>query len=379
MAKSNSLAEPRYLMPPKAIADLVDAPITPDVSASPNQDWILIMEQPSLPPISELAQPELKLAGLRINPRNNGSSRSSYSTSLALKSLVDNTERPIAGLPSDARISSVTWSPDSRLIAFTNNCDSEIQLWLAEVDSGVARRLTDTKLSSAYGRPFCWLSDSQKVLCKAVPSDRGFSPEEPGVPGGPVIQENTGKKAPIHTYQDLLKNAHDEALLEHYLTTQIMMVSISGESRIIGSSSIIGQAVPSPNGCYIFVETIHRPFSYLVPIGRFPRWMEIWDMAGKVIREVADLPLAEEIPIDFDAVPVGPRSISWRADTPATLYWAEAQDEGDPKVETDIRDKVFMLPHPFRQEAIRLASLGYRFSNVRWGTDSIALVSERWW
>jgi hypothetical protein len=310
MTKSNSSAKTGYRMPPKAIANLVDAPLTPEVNVSPDQNWILIMEQPPLPPISELAQPELKLAGLRINPRNNSSSRSSYFTKLTLKSLIDNAERPINELPSDARISSVTWSPDSRFIAFTNTCDSEIQLWLAEVDSGVARRLTDTRLSSAYGRPFCWLFDSQKLLCKAVPSDRGAAPEEPGVPDGPVIQESTGKKAPIRTYQDLLKNAHDEALLEHYLTTQVGIVSISGESRSIGSKGIIGQVEPSPDGCYIFVETIHRPFSYLAPIGRFPRQMEIWDMDGNVIYEVADLPMAEEIPVDFDAVRVGPRSIS---------------------------------------------------------------------
>ena len=118
MVRENLTTRTKYRMPPKAIADLVDAPLTPDVSVSPNQDWILLMEQPPLPPISELAQPELKLAGLRINPRNNGSSRSSYFTGLTLKSLSDNSERRITGLPSDARISNVSWSPDSSLIAF---------------------------------------------------------------------------------------------------------------------------------------------------------------------------------------------------------------------------------------------------------------------
>lgn len=379
MARNNSLAGTTYQMPLKAIADLADAPLTPDISVSPSQDWLLLMEQPPLPPISELAQPELKLAGLRINPRNNGPSRGSYVTGLSLKSLTDNSEKPITGLPPDARIGNVSWSPDSKFIAFTNNCDSEIQLWVVEIRSGCAKCLDNARLSSAYGKPFHWFSDSKNLVCKVVPSDRAPVPEEPQAPDGPVIRENTGQKAPARTYQDLLKNPYDEVLFEHYLTTQIMIINIGGEGAVIGPKGIIGQMDPSPNGQYILVETIHTPFSYLVPIGRFPRSLEIWDMNGKVICEIADLPLADKIPIDFDGVATGPRSLSWRADAPGTVYWAEAQDEGDPKVEADIRDKMFMLPQPFDQKPIALASLGFRFSSIRWSDNNIALVSERWW
>ncbi len=379
MVGKNPSTRTKYHMPPKAIAELVDAPLTPDMSVSPNQDWILLMELPSLPPISELAQPELRLAGLRINPRNNGPSRSSYYTGLTLKSLSDNSERPITGLPPDARIDNIYWSPDSSLIAFTHSDDSEIQLWLAEVNSGTAIRLTDAGLNTAYRRAFRWLSNSRSIICKVIPSDRGPVPEEPEVPDGPVIRENVGKKAPARTYQDLLKNPYDEVLFEYYLTTQIATVSIGGEITVIGSKGIVGQAEPSPDGRYILVETIHSPFSYLVPIGRFPKRMEIWDMDGEVVREVVDLPLAEEVPIDFDAVPTGPRSFSWRANAPATLYWTEAQDEGDPKIEADIRDKILMLPQPFEQDPIPLASLGFRLSDVKWGDNNTALVSERWW
>jgi hypothetical protein len=270
MVNEDSSTKTKYRMPPKAIADLVDAPLTPDVSVSPSQDWLLLMEQPPLPPISELAQPELKLAGLRINPRNNGPSRSSYFTSLTLKNISDNNERQITGLPPDARISNINWSPDSSLIAFTHSCESEIQLWLAEVNSGEAIHLTNARLSSAYGRPFCWMSDSLNMVCKVVPPDRGSVPEEPGVPDGPVVQENTGKKAPVRTYQDLLKNSYDEDLFEHYLATQVMIVSTSGESRIVGAKGIIGQVEPSPDGCYILVETIHSPFLIWYPLAGFP-------------------------------------------------------------------------------------------------------------
>ena len=379
VAQDGSPAQPQYRMPPKAIADLVDAPITPSLSLGPDRKLMLLMEHPGLPPISEIAQPELRLAGLRINPRTNGQSRRSYYTKLTLKSFSDGGEKPITGIPSEARIGNVAWSPDSKHIAFTNTQNSGIELWVAEVNTGQAVRLTEARLNSTYGSPFCWLSDNRTLLCKAVPADRGPTPESPEVPIGPVIQESTGRKAPARTFQDMLKNPHDEALFEYYFTSQVLRITLDGESTEIGPQGIIYWAEPSPNGKYILVETIHRPFSYLVPAYRFPDRVEIWDMDGNVINEVADLPLAEEVPIDFDAVPTGRRSFGWRCDAPATLYWMEAQDGGDPKTEAEVRDKVFMLPEPFKGEPILLMSLGMRFDGIHWGNAELALVSENWW
>src|SRR5690606_26982944 len=74
----------RYRMPPKAIASLIDAPQTPAVSLGPDNKTLVILDIPSHPPIAELAQPELRLAGLRINPRTSGPSRQRYYSGLAL-------------------------------------------------------------------------------------------------------------------------------------------------------------------------------------------------------------------------------------------------------------------------------------------------------
>ena len=304
-----SLTTQKYRMPPKAIADLVDAPLLPSVNISPKQNWLLLMEMPNLPPISELAQPELRLAGLRINPRTNGPSRSSYFTKLTLKRISDGREIPIIGLPEEPRISNVSWSPDGERIAFTQTNNTVIELWVAEVNSGKAIQLTTgLNHSAVYDSPFYWLSDSRNLLCKVIPNNRGAAPEAPEVPSGPVIQENIGKKAPARTYQDLLTNPHHELLFEYYFTSQILRLTVEGENTPIGSEGIIRKAEPSPDGKYILVVTNHRPFSYLVPMDRFPERVEIWDLDGNVVREIVDLPLAEEVPIDFDATRTGPRS-----------------------------------------------------------------------
>ncbi len=376
--QDRSPAQQVYNVPPKAIVDLVDAAPTPSVSVGPKRQWMLLMERPSLPPVSELSQPELRIAGLRINPRTNGRSRSSYFTKLSLKQISGQSERDISGLPRDARIGSVSWSPDGKHIAFSLTRDTAIELWVAEVASARARRLIDASLNGAYRSAFSWVSDSQTLIAMVVPAGRGPAPSAPSVPVGPVVQENIGKKAPARTYQDLLKNSHDETLFEYYLKSQLTRITLDSQSDPIGPKRIIRRAQPSPDGKYLLVETTHRPFSYLVPAFRFPTRIEVWDLAGNVVREIADLPLAEQIPIGFGAVPTGPRSFGWRADAAATLYWVEAKDGGNPRTKTEVRDRVYTLPAPFRSEPTPLVSLGLRYAGIRWGNEELALVTERW-
>ena len=372
-------AATNYQMPPKAIADLVDAPPTPDVRRDPNHKWLLILERPNLISIEELALPELRLAGTRINPRTHGPSRSSYYTSLRLLNMEEGNEITIKGLPRSARIRNVDWSPNGKHVAFVITKANGQDLWVADVDQGSAQKLISERISSVYGSPFAWLPDSETLICKTVPDDMGQAPTAPTVPQGPIIQETAGRKAPARTYQDLLKNPHDEALFEHHFKVQIVKVTLGGKKEVIGNSGIIRRTRPSPSGEYILVETVHKPFSYLVPASRFPYRVEVRDLDGDIVKQIADLPLAEEIPIAFGAVPTGPRSVGWRSDAPATLYWAEAQDGGDPKAEAEIRDKVYTLSAPFTGEPTVLASLELRYSGMAWGNKNLALAYGRRW
>jgi len=296
-----------------------------------------------------------------------------------LKNISTGEQTRIKGLPPDARIRSVRWSPDGSHIAFVVAGESGQSLWVAEVASKTARQLMPDRLNNAYRTSYEWVSNSRTLICRIVAPGRGDPPPAPPVPTGPVIRETSGKKAPARTYQDLLKNTHDEELFEYYVKAQVVRVTLDGQRAELGPAGLIRRAEPSPDGKYILVETIHRPFSYLVPVYRFPRRVEVWDSDGNVIKQIADLPMAEEVPIGFGAVPTGPRSFDWRDDMPATLYWAEAQDGGDPKKEAEIRDRVFTLPAPFSGTPRALLSLGLRYGGIRWGDENLALVREWWW
>ncbi len=369
----------RYQLPPKVFIDLIDAPPTPTVSLSPRNDVMLIMERPSLIPISELAAPEYRLAGLRLNPLTNARSRAMYFTKFVIKVLESGKEMAITGLPSDARLGRPHWSPDGKHFAFTLTRAHGVELWIAEVSTGAAKKLLDAQLNDIYGTTFVWLPDSKSLIAKLVSDKRGAMPTAPTVPSGPVVQETSGKTAAAPTFQDLLKNEHDEALFEYFLASKLVRVSLSGSITPLTKEGLITSIQPSPNGKYLLVESLHRPFSYLVPASRFPQKIEVIDLTGKLVKEIADLPLAEDIPLGRDAVRKGVNACTWRPDAPATLYWSEAQDEGNPKVKADVRDKLFMLSEPFSGKPQELLGLGYRYQNVLWSDRGFALVNETWW
>ncbi|MFV1987432.1 MAG: prolyl oligopeptidase family serine peptidase [Gemmatimonadota bacterium] len=365
-----------YQMPVPELAALVEAPVTPGVSFNADKSMMLIIERASLPSIGQVAAPELRIAGLRINPRTNGPSRTRPSLGLAFRAL-DGAERPVTGLPAEPAIRNTRWSTDGRHVAFTHDAADHIELWVADVASATARRIGDVEINNAYGTAIRWLGNDA-LLANLIPAGRGAAPPEPMVPTAPIVQENTGKAAPARTYQDLLTNQHDADLFEHFATSQLAIVSLDGAVTMVGEPGIIRSASPSPDHDYILVQTTKRPFSYLVPARRFPALIVVWDGGGSQVKVIADLPLQDNVPTGFGSVPTGVRSIAWRPDADATLYWAEARDGGDSRAEADIRDEVMMLDAPFTGEPTAIAALALRYSGIQWAEDGFALINESW-
>lgn len=367
-----------YQTPPQILTDLVDAPPTPAITLDPQRRTMLIRELRSLPPLADLAERELRLGGLRIKPQTHGRSRTNPARGLRLMSLADLVERPVAGLPENPRIESLSWSPDGSRFAFTHTRADGIELWAGDVASGRARRLAEARLNLAAGIAPQWAEDGRSLVCALWIEGRGSEPPVPSVPAGPIQQESLGRTAPARTYQDLLKSPADEAAFEYHLTSQLARIGLDGTVTPLGPPGLHFGLQVSPGGRYLLVETVHRPFSYLVPAFRFPHRVEVWDLSGRVVHAVADLPLQDEIPITFDSVPTGPRDVAWRDDAPATLVWTEALDGGDAGKAATERDRVFLLPAPFTGSPATLATVGLRASGILWGSDDLALLVESW-
>ncbi|HVE79203.1 MAG TPA: prolyl oligopeptidase family serine peptidase, partial [Gemmatimonadaceae bacterium] len=338
------------------------------------------LERPALPAISEVAAPRLRLAGDRIDPRLNIGSNEPTFTALRVRDVAGG-ERAVQA-PAGVRLAYARWSPDGRRVAFAALAGDSIAaaaLWVADAPTGAARRLGDVTLNGAAGAPCRWLGNDA-LVCRALPGGRGPAPVAPTIPAGPIVQETEGAAAPNRTYQDLLQSPHDEALFDHYFTSQVVVIGLDGAARPLGKPGVHVTAEPSPDGRYLLVETAHRPYSYVVPLERFPRLVEVRGIAdGAVVRQVADVPLQERVPAAFDAVPTGPRNVGWRADAPATLVWAEALDGGDPARAVAKRDRLTTLAAPFAGEPAALAEVEFRIEDVTWGTPSLALLEEGWW
>lgn len=366
-----------YQRPPEEIAKLVEAPLTPAIALSPDKNVMALLDRSDYPSIEELSRPELRIAGLRINPENFGPSRNNFFIGLKFKSLKDKKENEVAGLPSPLQMSNFSFSPDSKKATFLQTYPDRIELWIIDLTSFSARQLTKRKVNATLANPVAWLSTSNELLFLAATENK--VPERKRVPSTPVIEENLGKKAPSRTYQDLLKNPYDEELFDYHCTSQLYSISLDGEEKAIGSAAVYAAQSPSPDGTMVLVNVVHRPYSYLVPVNLFPKYVQVLDLTGNVLKQLADVPLGDNIPVGFSAVIKGPRNHAWRTDLASTLYWVEAQDGGDPKVKTDVRDKVYQWSAPFNGTVQELISLPLRYAGMMWGNDKMALVNEIWW
>ena len=382
-------AHGHYQLPPAALQAIVDAPRAPALSLSPKRDLAAMISTPALPSIVEVAQPELKLAGLRLNPRTYSPSRFSFGTGLALLDVRTQAAMTVSGLPQPLRLADIGWSPDQRYLAFTHVAYADqagagacaVELWLLDCATRVARQLTSAPLSYVAGAGFSWLPDASALLVNLKPAALGQAPQATGIPGGPSIHDsqNSAGARQLRTYPDLLKNAEDAMLFAHYATVQLALVDLAGTTRMVGAPDLFIGARIAPGGQHILTQALQRPFSYAVPASAFARRIDVRDFSGTVLHLVANRPLQEGLPPGNDAVPPGVRDVGWRADAPATLVWAEAQDGGDPARPAEIRDIVYAQAAPFTAPPLVLAQLGSRFGGIQWGRGDLALLSEDWY
>uniref|UniRef100_A0A251UX90 Probable glutamyl endopeptidase, chloroplastic n=2 Tax=Helianthus annuus TaxID=4232 RepID=A0A251UX90_HELAN len=382
-----------YRLPPQEIKDIVDAPPLPALSFSPKRDKILFLKRRSLPPLSELAKPEDKLAGIRIDGNSNTRSRMSFYTGIGIHDLKDDgtlgPEKSIHGFPEGSKINFVTWSKDGKHLALSIRQDQEdgvgskLRVWVADVETGNARPLfqsPDVFVNAVFDN-YVWVNDSTLLVC-TIPASRGSPPKKPLVPSGPKIQSNEQKTVvQTRTYQDLLKDEYDEDLFEYYATSQLVLVSLDGNVKLFGEPSIYTSLDPSPDHRYILLSSYHRPFSFNVPCSRFPKKVDLWSADGKFVRTLCDLPVAEDIPIAFNSVRKGMRSLNWRADKPSDLYWVETQDGGDAKVEVSPRDILYTqaADAPEGEQPTIFFKLDLRYGGISWCDDSLALIYESWY
>lgn len=371
MAQDNS----SYQFPPKVIADLLLAPPTPSISVSGNAKYMLVMERNSYPTVEELGQPELKIAGIRINPLNASLTRQTYINQFSVKQVGADKILVIKGLPTNLSALSPTWNPAENKIAFFNVLPNSVDVYVIDITSLTCKKINTTSANLVLGNTLVWVDDAS-VLYKTNVNDPAKVAKKPITPKGPTIQENLGKVAPSVTYQDLIKSPFDEYLFEYFTTVQLVKNNNGVETKI-GKPSILSSISISPDKQYFLTRTLNKPFSYLVPSYGFASTVFITDTKGNVVHTLANLPSAESTPSGYDNVQNLPRGFDWRNDAASTIVYAMPLDSGLIKKKVPYHDAVFALEAPFNGAAKELFKTETRYGRTTWGNNQIALVSEQ--
>jgi len=362
-----------YKMPPKEMADMLTVQPTPGVNIDDKGEWMLFTETSSYAPVEELAKPEIRVAGLRMNPNNFAPSRQNFINNLYLKNISSSKTFPISGLPSPLFASAVSWSPDNRKIAFTHTTQTKVDLYVVDVATQKASKINKTALNTITGS-YSWY-DNNSLLYRTIVKPPTAAPQRPLTPQGPAVQENYGKASPRPTFQDMLKSPFDEMLFSFFTTTQLVK-NTNGVETKIGQPSIYTSIVVSPDKKYLMIRTAKKPYSYLVPYAGFPATVSITDMNGKLVKKLADLPSSETAPGGNDNVQPGPRAFEWRDDEPATIVWCEPLDSGLLKNKVTERDIVYALSAPFTGNRTTLFRTTMRYNGTTWGDKNTAIVTE---
>ena len=369
-----------YQKPSAEILALADYERAPSVSMDTKKEYMLLSYRNTYKSLNDLNQEEMRLGGLRINPITNISSTVTYINNLKIRKISAKEEIQVTGLPSNARLTNISWSPNETKIAFTHTTNTGVELWYIDVASASAKKITTDNLNANLGSPYNWMKDNQTLLVKVLPKNRqALINEKKELPKGPTVSVSDGSKSQNRTYQDLLKNKNDEANFDALVTSELYKISLSGTMELYKSAAIYAGESFSPDGNYVMLTTIQKPYSYIVPMSRFPQKSIVYDVSGKEIKVVNEVPLTEIMPKGFSSVRKGKRSMNWRADKPASLVYVEALDEGDQAKKVDYRDEIFQWNAPFNSEAIAMMKTQQRFEGIMWGNDTFAIAYDSWY
>jgi dipeptidyl aminopeptidase/acylaminoacyl peptidase len=345
------LKQETYQSPPKDLADAVLAPRYLNVSltnASPDRKFFVdeIGDGPVV--MKTFAKPFHELGGQFIDFKANRARALTIRNNVGIQviSAADGSKRQIR-LPAGARVSNATWSPDGASIAFYVHGEDATNIWIADAATGAAHQVTKTPVLATLVTTFDFTKDGRQIATVLVPDGRAAMPQAPATPIGPSVKlaMETDKNR-VRTYPSLMTTPYEEQLLEWHATGQLALVDVAkGTAKKIGAPAMIRAIDVAPDGKYVRVTRMTKPFSYDVPVSSFGQIEEIWDDTGKMLAKITERPInlgvRDDTPDPDPQAPpaagaggrggpqTGKREVSWRPDGQGLTYLE--QDPAPPR------------------------------------------------
>ncbi|MCU0252247.1 MAG: prolyl oligopeptidase family serine peptidase [Vicinamibacterales bacterium] len=344
-----TLKQEGYATPPKELADAVLAPRYRNVAltnASPDKKWFLDEIGDGPVGMAVFSKPFHELGGLFVDYQANRARPLTIRNNAGLQviSAADGSKKAIQ-IPNGVRVSNAAWSPDGSLIAFYVHTPDATHIWVADPMTGVSKQLTQKPVLATLVSNFDFSADGKKIAAVIVPDGRAAMPGAPAAPSGPQVKvADDADKNRLRTFPSLMATPYDFQLLEWHATGQVVVLDVTAPMappakgrapknapaagmKKIGQPQMVRSLDLSPDGKYLRVTRVTKPFSYVVPVSNFGSTDEVWDLDGKVMVELDKRPLNEGVQDDTQPPPdpaAGPggaqaqqqgrRELAWRAD-----------------------------------------------------------------
>ena len=373
-----------YRTPPPVIADLLTAPRLPRgaPNASPDGAWLAVSDLRSLIPISVLAEPVLKLAGLEVLP-GMWASRTGLKNAAAGLTFykVADGSQVRAKLPAGVQLGTVRWSDKGDRVACLAYATGGGELWIVEAATGDARRIEGVRIHSV-NPPLEWSNDDTAVFTALVVGDAKDLPDATRVPDGPAVRKGAGRATPQRTARDVLRTADDQERFRFIATAQLAWVPVDGSAiRRLGEPVALASCDVSPDEKFVLVQRFTLPAPLGFPAYLFPRRVELWPAAGGAPIALGDVPLNDRSAV-ASVSPLGPREFTFAPDG-QSLWFASWEDKQGANAQAAVRDtslpppgadRILKLPSPFTAAAAEVARTEFPIDGLAFTADGARLL-----
>lgn len=391
------LADKNFVTPTGDIAEMVLAPRHLNVTLrtiSPNRQHFLHEVGDGPVTMDRFSKEFDELGGVFIDYRANRHRNLTIRTNVGIDviSAMDGS-RTSVDVPAGARVSNATWSPDGTQIAFYVHTADNTHIWVADAASGNSRQVTRTPVLATMVTGFEWTSNGDEIATVLVPEGRSARPLPSRIPVGPQVKQTEEGENMLRTYQSLMATPYDEELLEWHATGQLALVNVDNRDVTrLGAPRMVTSFDFSPTGQHARVETMLKPFSYIVPVRSFGHVEEILDRSGTVMAELDRTETQTGLDGNRPSAPgVGGegeepdrRQIAWRADGAGLTYLQMEESEDDEDEEGDEEssrsaDRVMLWAPPFAEDGATVVyESSRRMAAARFSEDhSMLFVTER--
>jgi dipeptidyl aminopeptidase/acylaminoacyl peptidase len=382
-----------YLTPPESISEEILAPTYKNVTfddMSPNGDYVINRKRVGITPLSYFAKPHYNIAGLQIDYKGNRTRSLTTQRATGGLELVNTRtgEKRSLRVPDGLTISHTEWSPDGSKIAWYGHSEDATHIYVTDANSGSTRQVTRRPVLATLHTSIQWAADSRNLFAVLIPERRGSEPVRPDTPTELKVRTTTEDENRLRTFPSLLEDKFEGELLEYYITGQLVRIDTQNRRATqIGSPAMIRSVDAAPSGEHVIVQTVQKPFSYIVPFSRFGWEEEIWDLNGNVLATLRTVEPNEGVEGSDRIEDNGRRDVRWRPDGEGlSLLLKTEEDEDEENGEengnsndNDIADRVVQWLPPFGDDDMTvLFESKNELSSVRYSEDGdILFITER--